>query len=298
LLLVVLGGWLSKAWASDVNTSITIDGSSVVVSLTSSGDRGFVTFSGTAGQYLGLGVSSNSISNLSVSVSSSLASGTVGTGGGEFDFKLPADGTYTITLDPPGSSTGSVTLTLSEDVTTTISVGGDSVVVPITRIGQNGRVYFEGTAEERIGLGLSSVSSSLSGFDATLYKPDGTTLVSDTNIGTAGSEMDAKLPTTGSTYRVVIDPDVPDTGSVTLWLRRGGAAHDGDGAGSGRGRVAERAGDELRLRRRRAAGRADRPEWERDRHPGRRDDQLQLRQGGPSHWDRLLGQHPGRRLRL
>ncbi|MEX0817471.1 MAG: PA14 domain-containing protein [Gaiellales bacterium] len=232
-MVLALVGSSGPASAADVNTSITIGGDSATVTLTNSGDVGYITFSGTTGQNLGLG-----LSDVTIGTSSSTSAQAwvrkpdgsnlvwpamwFGTSGSEMDLPtLPVDGTYTIVIDPYSSNTGSVTLTLSEDVTGSITVGGSSTSVTMSRIGQNGRVTFSGTAGQNLGLGGSNVTIGTSGCCTAIVsvlKPDGSTLQNADWIGPSGSELDlVTLPVSG-TYTIFIDPDKTKTGSATLTL--------------------------------------------------------------------------------
>jgi hypothetical protein len=166
LAVVLLGAvGLGRAWAADFHGSITQGGSSVALSLSTSGDKGYVTFSGTSGENLGLGFSSNSFSSFQLKVQDS-GGGTVYSGyvfSTTRDVNLPtlsATDAYTIVVDPSGG-TGSVTLTLSDDLTDTISVGGSSNTVTISRVGQNERLSFSGSSGESLGLGITSSSISI-----------------------------------------------------------------------------------------------------------------------------------------
>jgi hypothetical protein len=90
---------------------------------------------------------------------------------------LPDTGTYTIVVDP-GALTGSLTLTLSEPVTDTITIAGPPVLVIIDKPGQDARVTFEGTAGQRVDLGVSEVSfaTGLGAVEVSILHPDRTTL--------------------------------------------------------------------------------------------------------------------------
>ena len=200
--------------------AITIGGAPVTVSITRAGVRARLTFSGTAGQRLDLGLTGITISSSTVSIlnpdGTTLVSANAGTPDTALDTPpLPVTGTYTILVDPAVAATGNMTLTLSEEVTGTITVGGASAPVSISRAGQRARYTFSGTAGQRLSLGLTSVTISSSfGF---IYKPDGSLLMSQA-LGTANTAMDLPvLPTTG-TYTILIDPSNAYTGSVTLTL--------------------------------------------------------------------------------
>lgn len=106
-----------------------------------------------------------------------MAVGYFRTDGDELEFELEQSGTHTIVVDLQGTATGSVTLTLSEDLVSTIAVGGSSTAVSIGRIGRNDRVTFAGSAGQFLELGVSGVSigsSSCCGAAVWVLKPDGT----------------------------------------------------------------------------------------------------------------------------
>jgi YD repeat-containing protein len=207
---------------ADVTGTITIDGTAVSPTITTPGQRARYTFTGTAGQWVNLGLSSITIASSSVSLlkpdGTSLVTTTIGTGGGSLDptTALPTTGTYTIIVDPVGNYTGSITITLSSAITGSITLDGASVPVSLTRIGQTARYTFTGTAGQWVSLGLTSVTVSLG--NVTLLKPDGSSLAT-TSVGTGGGGLEppSTLPTTG-TYTIVLDPTGINTGSITLTL--------------------------------------------------------------------------------
>jgi hypothetical protein len=149
----------------------------------------------------------------------------VGTSGSFIDVQtLPATGAYTILVDPQGTDTGSITLTLYDvpaDLTPTITAGGSPLTVTTTVAGQNARPTFSGTAGQRISLKMTSVTIGTSTCCSTrvsILNPDGSTLVSPTFIGTTGGFIDVQTLATTGTYTIVVDPQSSDTGSITLTL--------------------------------------------------------------------------------
>jgi len=233
--------------ATTVTGTISTGGPSVTTTISSSGDTANISFDGTAGQRLGLALSNVTIgasqfASVYVTVlkpgGSTLSTpGWVGTSGAETDFpELPVSGTYTIVLDPDGANTGSATLTLSEDVTGSVVIGGASSSVTMSRIGQNGRVSFAGTAGQRLGGALSNVTlgTGSASVYVTVLKPDGSTLSTPGWFGTSNGEFDLPvLPSTG-TYSIFLDPNKFDTGSATLTLSEDVASSVVvDGASSG-----------------------------------------------------------------
>jgi RHS repeat-associated protein len=212
----------SPTRAADVNTSITVGGASVPVTL-GAGEKAFVTFSGTTGEHLGLGLTGVSIPCCSTTLKLMDPSGAqvFSTGVGSSDTavnfpKLLSTGTYTIVLDPGGSA-GSVTFTLSDDLVASITIGGSSPTVTIARAGQNERLTFTGAVGEHLGLGLTGVSiPCCSSQVRLLFGPDDTQ-VYFTGFGSSSTGIDFPTLTSAGTYTIVVDPG-PNTGSVTLTL--------------------------------------------------------------------------------
>src|SRR5207253_313450 len=130
------------------------------------------TFSGAAGQRVSLNITNGSFGTntccaIRVSIQnpdgSNLVSPTyeANTGGFIDTVTLPTTGTYTIVIDPQGTTTGSGTLNLYDvpaDASGSITIGGPSVVTGVGTPGQNARVTFTGTAGQRVNLNLASVT--------------------------------------------------------------------------------------------------------------------------------------------
>lgn len=208
---------------ADVTGTITPGGSPVTVTITTPGQNGSLTFSGTAGQEISLRITSVTISNSNVTIkkpdgTNLVSNPSVSTGGAFFDaVTLSATGTYTISIDPANAFTGSMTLTLYDvvDLAGTITPGGSAVTVPITVLGQNASYTFSGTQDQLISLRMTSVTIASS--TVTIKKPDGTNL-STLTVGTGGGFIDrTSLPTTG-TYTILVDPATTNTGNMTLTL--------------------------------------------------------------------------------
>lgn len=206
----------------DVTGTITIDGVTVTPTLTVPGQRARYTFTGTAGQWVNLGLTAVTISSSTVSLlnpdGTTLVSTSISTTGGSLDptTTLPTTGTYTIVVDPVGLATGNMTLTLTSPLTGTITLDGASVPISLTKAGRTARYTFSGTSGQWVSLGLTAVT--ISNSTVTLLKPDGTTLAS-ASIGTTGGGLEppSTLPTTG-TYTIVVDPTGVNTGNITLKL--------------------------------------------------------------------------------
>lgn len=215
-------GNMTLTLTSPVTGTITLDGATVLVSLTKAGRTARYTFSGTAGQWLSLGLTPVTIASSTVTLlkpdGTQLASTTVGTAGGGLEppSTLPTTGTYTIVVDPAGTNTGNITLKLMSYLSGTLNLNGTATTTAITPIGRNARYTFSGTTGQWVSLGLTGVTITSS--TVTLWKPDGTQFTS-TSIGTSGGSLDAPtaLPTTG-TYTVTVNPALQYTGNITLTL--------------------------------------------------------------------------------
>lgn len=215
-------GSMTLTLSEEVTGTIVIGGAALPVSLARVGQRARISFSGTAGQRLGLGMTGNTIFQSDASVLNPDGTTLVapsfvfGSANALHLPALPATGSYAILVDPRVGYTGSMTLTLSAEVTGTIAIDGAAVPVSLTRAGQGGRVSFSGTAGQRLSLGLTGVTIGQS--DVSITRPDGTTLAGPVFVTTSGGVLHTPvLPTTG-TYTAVVTPRSAGTGTMTLTL--------------------------------------------------------------------------------
>jgi hypothetical protein len=208
----------------DLSGTIAPGGAPVSPSISTPGQNAKYTFNGTAGQRISVKVGPSSLSMAYLSITgpngATVVSGTLFSTYETFvDTKiLPATGTYTLTVDPYNEATGSATVTLYDvpaDAAGTTTVGGPPQTISIATPGQNGKVTFTGTPGQAVKLTLSDVSISIS--FVSILKPDGTTLVSGSLVGTFGSTINTTTPVAG-TYTIVIDPQYASTGNMTLAL--------------------------------------------------------------------------------
>jgi hypothetical protein len=214
--------------------AITPGGPAVTISVAANENLNLV-FSGTEGRRIALrmtGVTIGTSSCCSTFVSIQNPNGTpllapsyVGTSGSFMDTKtLPETGDYMILVDPQGTASGSMTLTLHDvppDATADLTPGGPPATVRMDTPGQNGKLSFHGSAGQRVALELTGVTigtSSCCSTKVSILKPDGTNLASPTTVGTSGGFIDTKtLPVTGA-YTVLVDPQSNATGGMTLTL--------------------------------------------------------------------------------
>jgi YD repeat-containing protein len=219
----------------DTSAPIIPGGASVPVATTVPGQNAKLTFNGSAGQRVslkmeGVTIGTNSCCSSRVSIynpdgTALISPSYIGTSGGFFDTQtLPADGTYTILVDPESANTGGMTLTLvdvPQDVTNTIMPGGSSVTITTTTAGQNARLTFSGSAGQRVSLKMDGVTigtNSCCSSRVSIYNPDGTALISPSYVGTGGGFFDTKTLLAAGTYTILIDPEGSNIGSMTLTL--------------------------------------------------------------------------------
>ncbi|MGH3032963.1 MAG: S8 family peptidase [Gaiellaceae bacterium] len=226
----------SRSVSGVVSSSYTIGpgGDPLTLSLAAN-ENANVRFDGVAGQRIALELSgvtigpstccSSRVSVLRPDGTALMSPAYFGTSGGFVDTRtLPASGTYTIVVDPQGSSAGNVTLTLHDvpaDAAATIVPGGPAVSTGVTTPGQNARVTFQGVAGRRVSLELTGVTigtSTCCGARVSILRPSGTALVSPAYFGTSGGFVDTRtLPESGA-YTIVLDPNAAATGSGTVTL--------------------------------------------------------------------------------
>jgi uncharacterized protein YhfF len=137
---------------------------------------------------------------------------------------LPEGGSYKVVFDPTGAATGDATVELFSvpaDVTGTLVPGGSAQTVTIAAPGQNARLSFSGDEDQRVSLLLSDVTigeSACCGAKVSVKKPDGSTLIAATSVGTLGGFLDRKVLPDSGTYQVVVNPTGSATGAMTLTL--------------------------------------------------------------------------------
>lgn len=202
---------------ADVTGTMTIGGPVVNITLGIPGQNGQLTFSGTAGQLVSLTDTNGTIAGYTLTIKKPDGSTLASTTTAFMDVQtLPVTGTYSLLVNPTNAATGTANLTLHDatEVTASITPGGSAVTVTTTLPGQNARLSFSGTANQKVSLNTSQ-SGNL-GF-IRVYNPDGTLLV-NSGSGPLARFVDTwSLPVTG-TYSIQLDPQGTATGSVTAQL--------------------------------------------------------------------------------
>jgi YD repeat-containing protein len=198
-------------------------GLSQSISLPTPGKVGIIVFDAAAGQRASVQITSSTFTACTLYLfdpfGNQLASSAC-TGTGNFldGPTLPSAGTYTLGLDP-GGTTGNVSFTLNNatDVTGIISPG-TPVSFTTTVPGQNARYTFNGFAGQQISLLVTnSTYAGCIALTAAILKQDGSTLSSGSTCGNSIFLDSMTLPSAG-TYTVLIDPPVTSSGSATIQL--------------------------------------------------------------------------------
>lgn len=222
-------GALTVEMSGGQSGSLVVNGDAVLMSL-AAGQTGTLTFSGTAGQDLGLGVTglvtNSSGGTLTVTVVNpdSTVLGSFNVTGPTGSYALPVlaqTGTYTVTVNP-GAVSASFNMLLSSDITGTLTNGSAMMFAP-WRMGQYASYTFSGTAGQNLSLILSN-DAFPGGTTFIVYGPDNAQLASQTVIFTMPPQpvlMNlASLPATG-TYTVRVVPPNGAIGSIDVTLASG-----------------------------------------------------------------------------
>ena len=179
-------------------------------------------FDGQAGQRISLKLSAVTIPSSYISIltpdGSALGTSTyVSTSGGFADTRtLPTTGSYSILVDPQGTGTGSLTLTLYDvppDLSASATFGADQTFTT-TVPGQNARLSFDGRAGQRISAKFATAPTST----ISILKPDGTALGGTSYIGASGGFVDTRTLPVNGTYSLVADPQGAVVGTTTVRL--------------------------------------------------------------------------------
>ncbi|WP_413708514.1 hypothetical protein [Ralstonia sp. Ralssp110] len=211
--------------------TLTVDGPSLAISQVA-GATGRYSFTGAAGQTLGLGLDtlvttpSGGYAGVAVvapdNVTTLVNCGNFSAPGNSCNLTLPSDGTYTVVV-VPGSATTALTgnLTLSNDAAATLVPNAPVTTFATTRAGQNARYTFTATAGQN--LSLAWTGATFAGYPSNLsvVDPSGNTVASSPYVSSTyypnGEFQLTNLQKSG-TYTVFMDPNQANTGQVGLQL--------------------------------------------------------------------------------
>lgn len=199
-------------------------GEDSVVSLPTPGQIGLAIFDGSRGEGLALHVSGSSF-GASATIALYAPAGALvqsWTVTSDADTKLvpadlPADGTYSVVIQPPTGATGALHLQLWPDAVVPLQVGGDAVAMSLAA-GQNGRYAFTAAAGDALGIGYPILTASSGGSLAlTVRAPDGSAVGQTTSPTRPGSNQLSPLPTSGP-YTLVVRPSGTSSASLSVLL--------------------------------------------------------------------------------
>jgi YD repeat-containing protein len=200
------------------------------VSINATGKMAILAFDGVAGQRITLQTASSTFPN-GCAVPGSIVSprGVVVSSNGCMGNNnlfinatpLAETGTYTVQLGPDTGGVGQVNITLGKvqpDITATLYPGGASVgPLTTTTPGQKYLLTFNGTAGKRISFLTTNGTFNCGGLQGSILNPDGTTLATNTCLGTSGFIVATPLLQTG-TYLIQMNPSGSAIGTVTITL--------------------------------------------------------------------------------
>jgi YD repeat-containing protein len=216
----------------DVTGPIAV-GQAVNVTLNAPGQRGYWTFSGSQNQRVSAVIGATSLINCGPYNTFKIVSGgspdgtVIGTSG--FDglcagtiigpVTLPANGVYTVVVDPYSSYTGQFAVSVYNvvDVTGPISLDGSPLTAALNTPGQRARWTFNGTAGQRVSavVAASNIQQCGAYNSFGFLKPDGSALYTQWDMCAGAIAGPVTLPTTG-TYTVLADPAGAFTGQITV----------------------------------------------------------------------------------
>jgi RHS repeat-associated protein len=215
---------------ADLSGPITPGGTPVVAQTTAPGQNAAYTFTVANGQRVSLAARTGTLTSPSnpnggggefVGIANAGTGLIVSNSFGWIDTQTLAPGNYSVSVDPLGDAYGQTTLTLYDvppDLTSpTLQVNGLAPTITLGTPGQNASLPFHGNDGQTINLAWSQNSITLGQFQ--ILDPNGNVLRT-TGIAEGGSaNFTTTLPhITSDSYKVVVNPYVDYTGSVTLAL--------------------------------------------------------------------------------
>jgi YD repeat-containing protein len=204
---------------ADASGTITAGGSSATSVITTPGQNGVLTFSGTSGQRVSVKDTAGPTGTMYLRHpdGSTLASMSMSGSSSFLDVQtLTTTGTHSLYINPVVANTGTSTVNLYDvpaDVTGSITAGGSAVNVVITTPGQNALLTFSGTNGDRVSAttGSGGPSGSL-----IVLNPDGSTLGSGSGSGSIF--LTPKTLTQTGTHTLKVDPQVANIGTAVTTL--------------------------------------------------------------------------------
>jgi hypothetical protein len=219
----------------DQTQAITPTAAGALVKVKTSGTPGknaIATFSGTSGQRISAyATNAKSFAGcISYTIELVRPDGTqlsaIGACGTQNDFldatTLDQTGTWKVVLDPSGATSGSLSLDVylvtDQAASITPSASGASISASVTTPGQNVVGTFSGATGQKISetaTGVTGFAGCLS-YQLELVRPDGSTADTIGQCGTSDAFLDAFTLDQSGTWKAVLDPVGPTTGTATF----------------------------------------------------------------------------------
>ncbi len=204
-----------------------------------------MTFAGTAGQYVSVGVlqacsydygfiatvinpdgTTSVVNATSVLSSAGCITSQQTVANNTNVVALPMTGNYTVLVQPTRATKLSFTVYLGGTVPGTLTINGSSVVSGLSIAGQGAQLTFSGTAAQLLAVTIVSSCSSIKGATVYILKPDQsalttTALPSGACTGGYTGTLNLNIPTlpTTGTYTVLVRQSVIGVGSLTTTLK-------------------------------------------------------------------------------
>lgn len=212
--------------AKDQTGPITPNGDAVMATLDQPGSVARFDFTGQKGQRVYVEVPQSSMGDqcgvldLKTADGTTLAVGCIINGVGDVDgYVLPADGAYSIRVDPNNRELGSAQLKLYAAMDKVAPIAfGQPVTATIEQPGARLRYTFNGTTGQSVAVQALDATLPAMCSPLALVDPAGNTLSVGCVINGVGGIAPTTLPASGS-YSLVVDPPGNATGVVTLTLR-------------------------------------------------------------------------------
>lgn len=216
---------------TDVTSSVTASagGGSTTLALTTPGQNGRVTFTGLANHRMFIKFSASTImggAGVLLDINGApMTAESISKNDAFIDTvalpSSPASGTYTVLVDPSGTNSGSITVTVydldvADPAPLSLASLPGSQTVTTSSPGINSGITFPAVAGHKLSVKIAG--NTYAAVNVRLLKPDQTQLGNAVTYRTATGFIDAlTVPTTG-TYKLVVDPSNANTGSATFTI--------------------------------------------------------------------------------
>ncbi|MHB8744482.1 MAG: hypothetical protein ACYC9L_15360 [Sulfuricaulis sp.] len=221
---------------------VPLNGGTLAIATTAPAQSKRLSFTATAGQNLGLGLTGFTFSPTTVTY----AYATVYKPDGSYLLStycfaadngcklnlatLPQSGTYSVVIEPMGNATMSFKATLTVDVTSSL-VANTPYTLNLAQPGQEGLLSFTATAGQYLAIAVGGISTAPASNYVSLlvYKPDGTLLTnSDTDTGTTFNLTNLAA----GTYTLRVIPYYAATATMQVKLAGGATSTVTTGGGT------------------------------------------------------------------